>query len=38
MPFSFMDEHKDYDTKWSKSNRERQISYDMAYICNLKNR
>ena len=26
----------DYHTKWSKSDRERQISYDIAYIWNLK--
>ena len=23
---------RDYHTKWSKSDRERQISYDIAYI------
>ena len=27
---------RDYHTKWSKPNRERQISYDIAYMCNLK--
>ena len=27
---------RDYHTKWSKSNRERQISYDIAYKQNLK--
>ena len=30
-----MDGHGDY-TKWSKSDRERQISYDVAYVQNLK--
>ena len=25
----------DYHTKWSKSDRERQISYDIAYMQNL---
>ena len=28
----------DYHTKWSKSDRERQISYDIAYMWNLKKR
>ena len=27
----------DYHPKWSKSGRERQISYDIAYMQNLKN-
>ena len=27
---------RDYHTKWSKSDRERQISYDITYIWNLK--
>ena len=29
-----MDEHRDYhiNTKWSKSNRERQISYDITHV------
>ena len=27
---------RDYHTKWSKSDRERQISYDIAYMWNLK--
>ena len=27
---------KDYHTKWSKSDRESQISYDMTYMWNLK--
>ena len=26
----------DYHTKWSNSDRERQISYDIAYMWNLK--
>ena len=26
----------DYHTKWSKSDRERQISYDITYIWSLK--
>ena len=33
-----MDGPRDYDTKWSKSERERQISYDVAYMWNLKNK
>ena len=31
-----MDGPGDYHTKWSKSDRERQISYDIAYMQNLK--
>ena len=31
-----MNEPKDYHTKWSKSERERQIPYDITYMCNLK--
>ena len=27
---------RDYQTKWSKPDRERQISYDIAYMWNLK--
>ena len=27
---------RDYHTKWSKSDRERQIPYDITYMCNLK--
>ena len=27
----------DYHTNWSNSNRERQISYDIAYMWNQKN-
>ena len=30
-----MDGLGDYHTKWSKSDRERQISYDIAYMKNL---
>ena len=26
----------DYHTKWSKSDRERQISFDITYMWNLK--
>ena len=28
---------RDYHTKWSKSDRERQTSYDTTYVWNLKN-
>ena len=31
-----MDGPRDYHTKWSKSERERQISYDITYVGNLK--
>ena len=31
-----MDGPKDYRTKWSKSDRERQISYDIPDMWNLK--
>ena len=31
-----MDGPRDYHTKWSKSGRERQISYDITYMWNLK--
>ena len=31
-----MDGPKDCQTKWSKSDTERQISYDTAYMYNLK--
>ena len=27
---------RDYHTKWSKSDRERQIPYDITYMWNLK--
>ena len=33
---SNMDGPRDYHTKWSNSEREGQISYDIAYMCNLK--
>ena len=33
---SNMDATRDYHTKWSKSERERQISYDITYMWNLK--
>ena len=32
-----MDEPRDYHTKWNKSDRKRQISYDIIYMWNLKN-
>ena len=31
-----MDGPKDYHTKWSKSDRERQILYDITYMWDLK--
>ena len=31
-----MDEPRDSHTKWSKSDRERQIPYDITYMWNLK--
>ena len=31
-----MDATRDYHTKWSKSERERQITYDITYMWNLK--
>ena len=33
---SNMDGPRDYGTKWNKSNRERQISYDITYMWSLK--
>ena len=37
MPFAAtMDATRDYHTKWSKSERERQIPYDITYMWNLK--
>ena len=33
---SNMDGPRDYHTKWSKSNRERQIAYDITYMWILK--
>ena len=35
---SNMDGPRDYHTKWSKSDRERQISYNITYMWNLKNK
>ena len=32
-----MDWPRDNHTKWSKSDRERQTSYDITYLWNLKN-
>ena len=32
---SKMDGPRDYHTEWSKSDRERQISYDITYMWNL---
>ena len=29
------DEPRDYHTKWNKSEKERQIPYDIAYMWNL---
>ena len=34
--YSNMDGLRNCHTKWSESDRERQISYDIAYIWNLK--
>ena len=34
---SDMDRPRDYHTKWSKSDKERQISYDITYMWTLKN-
>ena len=31
-----MDATRDDHTKWSTSERERQIPYDISYMCNLK--
>ena len=31
-----MDGPRDYHTKWSKPNRERQTSYDIVHMWNLK--
>ena len=35
----FLQQHRPrgYHTKWSKSDRERQLSYDIAYMWNLEN-
>ena len=35
--YNNMDGPRDYHTRWSKSGRERQISYDITYMWNLKN-
>ena len=32
-----MDGTRDFHTKWSKSDREREIPYDITYMWNLKN-
>ena len=32
---SNMDEPRDYETKWHKWSRERQISYEITYMWNL---
>ena len=32
-----MDGPREYHTEWSKSDRERQILYDITYMWNLKN-
>ena len=32
-----MDGPRDYHTKWCKSEREKQILYDITYMWNLKN-
>ena len=32
----YVDGPRDYDTKWSKSDRERQISYAISYMWSLK--
>ena len=34
--YSDIDRPRDYHTRWSKSDRERQIQYDTAYIWTLK--
>ena len=36
--YSNMDTTRDYHTKWSKSERERQIPYDITHMWNLKKR
>ena len=33
-----MDGLRDYHSKWIKSERQRQTSYDISYLWNLKNR
>ena len=39
IPFAatWMNVDRDDHTKWSKSDRERQMSYDITFMCNLKN-
>lgn len=37
MSFSNMDEPRDYHAKWSMLVRERQVSYDITYVQDLKN-
>ena len=34
---SNMNGPRDYHTEWSKSDREKQVSYDIIYMWNLKN-
>ena len=34
---TWMDGPRDYHTNWSKSDRERKISYDVPYMQNLEN-
>ena len=36
MPYSIMDGPRDYRTKWRKSETERQTSYNITYVWNLK--
>ena len=33
-----MDKHRDYHTKWNKPHGEGQMSYDIIYMWNLKNK
>ena len=35
--YSNMEGPRDYHTKWSKSEREKQIPHDITYMWNLKN-
>ena len=35
--YKHMDGPRDYHTKWNKSERERQIPYDITYMWNKKN-
>ena len=34
--YSNLNATRDYHTKWSKSDKERQIPYDITYVWNLK--